>query len=547
MDQIVSARNWNSVPGRPAKVGFDRALPSISRLVVRPEDWLDQSAREVTGGWMAIALDGRLVWGISLEIADAARIRLHLENVTLPPGTRMWTYSPLGETRPFGLELLRQEQDIWTPFVRGDVLYLEIALPKEARGASWGFSLGEAAQTIRSLDPEVLTQADSCLQDATCFDESDFSGIGIAREAVAAMLYQQGSSTFACSGGLLNDTGSTHTPYFLTAHHCISSNSVAATLDPTWDFKTTSCGGGSSTGNPGPSGATVLVTDSLAGTPGTDVSLLLLNGLPGGTVGFLGWTATRPGDGAELHRLSHPVNNAGTVIFPQRYTRSRNDQTPSFTCSDIELTDFLYSVNEVGGTSGGSSGSPVMLDGAIVVGQLLGSCGPSGTLDGCGTEEYLLDGAFATSFPLLAPFLSATGCVSDSDTACHLSGRFRVEVTYSTTGQASSPLGVNQTLTRTSGNAQVMSFNGERATSNQASFWFFFDPANFEMGVKMVDACVPPFNAFWVFVSGLTNQSFNVTITDTLHPERVRHYTNPLGSYPQTVGATGTSDGFPCN
>ncbi len=121
-------------------------------------------------------------------------------------------------------------------------------------------------------------------------------------------------------------------------------------------------------------------------------------------------------------------------------------------------------------------------------------------------------------------------CADDADTACHLSGRFQVEVAWTTAEGA--------------GAGQVMSFGGQRASSDQSSFWYFFDPANFEMGVKMVDAC-DPFGAHWVFVSGLTNQAFDVTVTDT-ETGLVRHYTNPLGSYPKTQGATGPADGFPC-
>ena len=87
-----------------------------------------------------------------------------------------------------------------------------------------------------------------------------------------------------------------------------------------------------------------------------------------------------------------------------------------------------------------------------------------------------------------------------------------------------------------------MSFNGERASSDQSSFWFFFDNANFEMGVKMVDACVPPFDRFWIFVSGLTNQGYTVTVRDTVGGG-VKSYSNQLGDYPQTIGDT---DALPC-
>ena len=90
-----------------------------------------------------------------------------------------------------------------------------------------------------------------------------------------------------------------------------------------------------------------------------------------------------------------------------------------------------------------------------------------------------------------------------------------------------------------------MSFGAQRAETDQSVFWYFFDPANFEMGVKMVNACSLN-SSHWVFVSGLTNQEYGVTITDTV-TSRTRTYSNPLGSYPQTVGATDASTAFSCS
>ncbi|MBZ0090564.1 MAG: S8 family serine peptidase, partial [Thermoanaerobaculia bacterium] len=114
-------------------------------------------------------------------------------------------------------------------------------------------------------------------------------------------------------------------------------------------------------------------------------------------------------------------------------------------------------------------------------------------------------------------------CTRDSRTACLLSNRFEVRVTYTT-----------QSAT---GNGQLMSFNGARAESDQSAFYYFFDNANFEMGVKMQNACVAPFNKYWVFVSGLTNQGYTVTVRDA-NTGSTKIYSNPLGSYPQSVGDT---------
>jgi hypothetical protein len=122
---------------------------------------------------------------------------------------------------------------------------------------------------------------------------------------------------------------------------------------------------------------------------------------------------------------------------------------------------------------------------------------------------------------------TALPCLPDGETACLLAGRFEVRVDWSTVAAA--------------GSAGVMSFAGERAESDQSAFFWFFDPANFEMGVKMVDAC-DAFGSFWVFVSGLTNQAFDVVVRDSV-AETEKRYPNPLGTYPQTVGDTSA---FPC-
>lgn len=115
-------------------------------------------------------------------------------------------------------------------------------------------------------------------------------------------------------------------------------------------------------------------------------------------------------------------------------------------------------------------------------------------------------------------------CVRDADTACLNSSRFEVEVTY--------------TNTSGSGNAQVMYFNSERAENNESAFFFFTGSSNFEMGVKVLNACIPLLgNKYWVFVSGLTDQGWTVTVTDTANGT-VKTYSNPNGQLSETFADT---------
>ena len=104
-------------------------------------------------------------------------------------------------------------------------------------------------------------------------------------------------------------------------------------------------------------------------------------------------------------------------------------------------------------------------------------------------------------------------CARDGDTACLGLGRFKVEVQWQTaTGE---------------GGGRLMSFGGQRAESADSSFWWFFDPANYELGVKVLDGCAVN-GRYWVFLSGLTNQGWTATIRDG-KSGTVKTYTNTLG------------------
>ena len=63
---------------------------------------------------------------------------------------------------------------------------------------------------------------------------------------------------------------------------------------------------------------------------------------------------------------------------------------------------------------------------------------------------------------------------------------------------------------------QVMDFPGGRAESDQASFWESFAMGNFEIAMKMADACSfppgHPLRDYWVFFGALTDEETDMTI-----------------------------------
>lgn len=111
-------------------------------------------------------------------------------------------------------------------------------------------------------------------------------------------------------------------------------------------------------------------------------------------------------------------------------------------------------------------------------------------------------------------------CVAPSnDMALLQGGRFRVAVCW-------------QTPQGTSGTAKLF-----LVTRESGLFWFF-NPGNVELIVKVLDACIEPFDHWWVFAGGVTNVEVTITVTDSFTDES-KTYQNPIGAPFQPILDTG--------
>lgn len=108
-----------------------------------------------------------------------------------------------------------------------------------------------------------------------------------------------------------------------------------------------------------------------------------------------------------------------------------------------------------------------------------------------------------------------TGCTANSTTLCLNSGRFRVQTRWATTnGQ--------------SGDGQAVAITGD------TGYFWFFNSANVEMVLKVLNACP---SRFWIFAGGLTNVQVTMTVTDT-KTGTVKTYNNPQGQAFQPIQDT---------
>lgn len=107
---------------------------------------------------------------------------------------------------------------------------------------------------------------------------------------------------------------------------------------------------------------------------------------------------------------------------------------------------------------------------------------------------------------LLEP--APASCTAGPQTLCLDGGRFQVSVTWRTD------------------EAHAGSGNAVPLTPDTGFFWFF-DPANVELIVKLLDAC-SGFGRHWVFAAGLTDVWAQIEVVDTRTGAR-RSYVNPAG------------------
>jgi hypothetical protein len=83
--------------------------------------------------------------------------------------------------------------------------------------------------------------------------------------------------------------------------------------------------------------------------------------------------------------------------------------TSAVTCQSLPRGSFIYSRDTIGATEGGSSGSPVLNGNGQIVGQLYGACGFN-LSDVCDSESNAtVDGAFASYYSQVAPYLAGGG------------------------------------------------------------------------------------------------------------------------------------------
>jgi hypothetical protein len=125
------------------------------------------------------------------------------------------------------------------------------------------------------------------------------------------MTYHDSQYSYYCSGALINNVRNDGTPYFLTANHCVSSNSVATTLVTYFNFENSTCTRSDASLKQSLSGAKLIAANNYS-----DFCLLQLSEYPPKEYYpyFAGWNASNdnPTKGTCIH---HPAGTPKCIAI----------------------------------------------------------------------------------------------------------------------------------------------------------------------------------------------------------------------------------------
>ena len=381
LGELSMAKVEMLAPGTPRLVGQARDVQATKSAAAMQSLWQ----------WKNTAVGGKVA-AISFNAEGAYGLRLGVLVKQLPGSATVRVYTQSAPDKVFQisgqaiLQLIERNQAAgdqsdaartwWTPDTGEGEATLEVELPPGVAASALdiavpqlshifeNLSLPTAQEYQEQVEAAKINESASCNLDATCYSNN-----AQERNSVARMLFTQGGGSYLCTGTLMNDTQTSFKPYFLTANHCFSTQTVASTLETRWFYRSPTCNSGtlqaSSVRRTG--GAQLLYASG-----NTDTAFMLLNDTPPGGTFFAGWSANTVVAGTSVVGLHHPSGDLLKISFGTVNSQANCQPTTGtgFQCSGTSGNYYRVTWNQ-GTTEGGSSGS-ALFQGGYVVGTLYG-------------------------------------------------------------------------------------------------------------------------------------------------------------------------------
>ena len=365
------------------------------------------SSAAISSGVAASLPDGRVAWRLVLRSPGAVALRVHFSRFSTA-GAALWLY-PAGvaaqASGPYSAQGPNGTGEFWSPRIPSDSVVIEYDAPYGAApGEAPPFVIDGLAHLWTTPPPPQIPESSTSTGPASCeLDVSCYSNyVTLASGVVMYEFIGSGGGSYVCSGAMINSAANNFTPYLITAHHCISSNTEAQSVQAYFFYQTPTCNGTPPDlySVPTVSGAAYLAG---APIPQGDYALLLLDGpAPSGTY-FFGWSASAPPIGSNVTGIHHPEGSWTRIAFGARAP----DAEVSIS-GEIGPASLYYQVNFTQGlTEPGSSGSPLLNGANQVVGTLTGGPDLSPTESICSITPYdTTYSRFSDAYPAISSYLN---------------------------------------------------------------------------------------------------------------------------------------------
>lgn len=322
------------------------AAPAAAKVQVG-----DTAAADIASPPLAGTAGSPALWTHTVRHPDATFLKLHLARLALGPGDRLRIRDGDGRLVAEYADRHAAPPGFWVPSARGDTVTVELyAAGPGAAVAIDRYGYGTLGITIRSV-----CGTDEAV-DVACHAGTP---IAAASRPVGRMLFEQRGAFFACTGFLVSAFD-----LFMSAAHCVSTQGQVDSLEVTFDFQASACGGKDLEATrtfPGDR----LVTTSVP----LDMALMTLGGQPAEIYGFLPLSARAPVQDEPVYLPQHPDGG------PKKVSVLGCQVSTPLTDGDAPDSDFGHRCD----TEPGSSGSPVLDAADQVIGlHHIGGCTAGG-------------------------------------------------------------------------------------------------------------------------------------------------------------------------
>lgn len=254
------------------------------------------------------------------------------------------------------------------------------------------YSMGETPEGTLTITPR--NHSHTCYIDLVCRPEWERMASAVAKIRIE----KDGGYSSQCSGVLLNDRSRSRTPYFLTAAHCVGSDSEARSVEAHWYFQSAAC---NDTVRQDPRWEVTHGADLLAVEVGSivgstlvnawgagDIALLRLHEPPPESVAYMNWNASQESvsEWTNVIGIHHTEGLHKKISFGKVIQRYPN------------MSNVLWSN---GFSLGGSSGSPLFNESGEVMGVLSGG----GNGEGCFYSGNNFYSNFSSFYPKIRNLL----------------------------------------------------------------------------------------------------------------------------------------------